>query len=250
MAAGFERAREAARRSLALVPDLAEGHVCLGLNLERGDWDLQAADIEFQRAFELAPGNVDVLIARAGLAGILGRHDEAIELRQKAVALDPLSTTTRRALGSSYAKSGRFDDAVAELHAALDLNPKTGLAHRDLSDIRLQQGRTAEALAEAALEPIPILRLCATANAQHTLGHAAESDAALSTLIADHADVAAYDIALVCAWRGEVDRAFEWLERAYAQRDTGMPLLATDRFLAPLHDDPRWRPFIQKMGLG
>jgi len=248
MAAGFERAREAARRALALAPDLAEGHVCLGMVLERGDWDLRGADVEFQRAFDLAPGNVDVLLARAGLAAILGRNDEAIELRQKAVALDPLSTTTRRALGYSYAKSGRFDDAVAELHAALDLNPKTGLAHRDLSDIRLQQGRTAEAIAEAALEPIPILSLCATANAQHASGHAAESDAALSQLIADHADVAAYDIALVCAWRGEVDHAFEWLERAYAQRDTGMPLLATDQFLAPLHDDPRWSPLIKKMG--
>src|SRR5437773_884260 len=197
MAAGFERAREAARRSLALVPDLAEGHVCLGLNLERGDWDLQAADVEFQRAFELAPGNVDVLVARAGLALILGRHDESIELRKKAVALDPLSTTTRRALGVSYAYYGRFDDAITELHAALDLNPKAGLAHGALSVTLLQQGRTAEALAEAELEPYSIVRLHATAMVRHTLGHAAESDAALSQLIADHASVAAYDIAHV-----------------------------------------------------
>src|SRR5438132_4527468 len=93
VADGFERAREAAKRALALAPDLAEGHVCLGMILERGDWDLQAADVELQRAFELAPGNVDVLVARAGLALILGRHDESIELRRKAVALDPLSTT-------------------------------------------------------------------------------------------------------------------------------------------------------------
>ena len=249
VADGFERAREAAKRALALAPDLAEGHVCLGMILERGDWDLQAADVEFQRAFELAPGNVDVLVARAGLALILGRHDESIELKQKAVALDPLSTTTRRALGVSYAYNGRLDDAITELRAALDLNPKAGLTHGALAVTLLQQGRTVEALAEAELEPYSIVRLHATAMVRHTLGHAAESDAALSQLIADHASVAAYDIAHVCAWRGEVDHAFEWLERGYVQRDTGMPLLATDRFLVPLHNDPRWGPLLRKVGL-
>jgi TolB-like protein/Tfp pilus assembly protein PilF len=248
VAEGFEHSREAAQRALALAPDLAEGHVCLGMVLEQCDWDWQAADVEFQRAYELAPGNVDALRARAGLARILGRHDETIELLQKAVALDPLSTTTRRLLAMRCADNGRFDDAVTELHAALDLNPKAGLTHGSLSLTRLWQGRTAEALAEAELEPYPIFRLLATAMVQHTLGHAAESDAALSKLIADHANVAAYDIAEVCAWRGELDHAFEWLERAYAQRDTGMPSCATNRFFAPLHDDPRWAPFMAKMG--
>jgi TolB-like protein/Flp pilus assembly protein TadD len=248
-AAGFERAREAAQRALALAPDLAEAHVCLGLVLERGDWDLQAAAAEFRRAFELAPGNVDVLKARAGLAGILGRHDEAIELLQRAAALDPLGTSTLRALGGNYSSVGRFDDAETMLRAALDLNPKAGVVHHALSGLRLKQGRPEEALAEASLEPHPVLRLADTALARHALGQAAESDAALSELIADHAEIAAYDIAQVCACRGEVDRAFEWLERGYAQRDSGMPLLANDRFLAPLHDDPRWGPLLRKIGL-
>jgi TolB-like protein/Flp pilus assembly protein TadD len=248
-AAGFERAREAAQRALALAPDLAEAHVCLGLVFERGDWDLQAADAEYRRAFELAPGNVDVLKARAGLAGILGRHDEAIELLQKAAALDPLGTSTLRALGGNYSSVGRFDDAETMLRAALDLNPKAGVVHSALSDLRLKQGRPEEALAEASLEPHPVLRLADTALARHALGQAAESDAALSELIADHAEIAAYDIAQVCAVRGEADRAFEWLERGYAQRDSGMPLVANDRLLAPLHDDPRWRPLLQKVGL-
>ena len=248
-AAGFERAREAAQRALALAPDLAEAHVCLGLVFERGDWDLQAADVEFRRAFELAPGNVDVLIARAGLAGILGRHDETLELLQKAVALDPLGTSTLRALGRSYSSVGRFDDAETTLRAALDLNPKAGVVHSILSSIRLKQGRPDEALAEASLEPHPVLRLFDTAMARHALGQAAESDAALSELIANHAEIAAFDIGQLCAQRGEIDRAFEWLERGYAQRDSGMPLLANDRFLASLHDDPRWGPLLRKVGL-
>ncbi|MET0683061.1 MAG: adenylate/guanylate cyclase domain-containing protein [Casimicrobiaceae bacterium] len=248
VAAGFERAREAAHRALALAPDLAEGHVCLGMVLEDYDWDWKAADVEFRRAFELAPGNGDVLLSLSSLAGVLGRLDEAIELLRKAVALDPLSTATRRFLGLRCAMYGRHDEGVTALHAALDLNPKAGLAHCFLSVTRLWQGRAAEALEEAEQEVLPDFRLLATIMARHTLGHAAESDAALANLIGDHAHVAAYQIAEACTWRGEIDRAFEWLERAYAQRDPGLAHSATDKLLAPLHDDPRWPPFMKKMG--
>jgi TolB-like protein/Tfp pilus assembly protein PilF len=240
--AGSERARETARRALALAPDLAEGHVCLGMVLEDYDWDWKAADVEFRRAFELAPGNGDVLRSLSSLAGVLGRLDEAIELLQKAVALDPLSTTAQRFLGLRCAMYGRHDEGVTALNAALDLNPKAGLAHCFLSVTRLWQGRAEEALAEALQEVLPDFRLLAITMAQHTLGHAAESDAALAKLIDDHADVAAYQIAEACGWRGETGRAFEWLERAYIQRDPGLAHAATDKLLAPLHHDPRWPP--------
>ncbi len=231
VAVGFERARDAAKRALALAPDLAEGHVCLGMVLEDYDWNWKAADAEFRRAFELAPGNGDVLRSLSSMAGVLGRLDEAIELLRKAVALDPLSTAAQRFLGLRCAMYGRHDEGVTALHAALDLNPKAGLAHCFLSVTRLWQGRAAEALEEAKLELLPDFRLLATTMAHHTLGHAAESDAALAKLIEDHGSVAAYQVAEACAWRGEIDRAFEWLERAYAQRDPGLAHSATDKLL-------------------
>jgi len=133
--------------------------------------------------------------------------------------------------------------------AALDLNSKAGVVHSVLSNIRLKQGHPEAALAEASLEPHPVLRLTYTAMARHALGDAAGTDAALSELIADHTQIAAYDIAQVRAQRGEIDRAFEWLERGYLQRDSGMPLLVNDRFLKPLHDDPRWGPLLRKVGV-
>lgn len=202
------------RATSALARSGSRRGTCLSGNvLQSYDWDWKAAEAEFRRAFELAPGNVFVLRAVAGLVGTLGRHDEAIELLQKAAALDPLSTTTQRFLGLRCAMYGRLDDAVAALHVALDLNPKAGLAHCFLSITRLWQGRTAEALEEAELEPFPDFRLLAITLVQHTLGH-----------------------------------ALEWLERAFAQRDPGLAHSATDRFLAPLHGDPRWAPFIKKMG--
>ena len=62
--------------------------------------------------------------------------------------------------------------------------------------------------------------------------------------------MAHYQIAEVYAFRGEIDTAFEWLERAYRQRDGGLPdFLKLDPLLANLHDDPRWPVFLEKMGL-
>ena len=83
----------------------------------------------------------------------------------------------------------------------------------------------------------------------HTLGHTAESDAALHALIAGFGWTAAFQVAEVHAWRNEIEKAFEWLERAYAQRDPGVVYSAVDILLRPLHGDPRWRVFLQQLRL-
>jgi hypothetical protein len=84
---------------------------------------------------------------------------------------------------------------------------------------------------------------------EHSLGHKDAAQAALSTLIAKDADGSAYQIAEVFAWRGEPDAAFEWLDRAYRQRDGGLANVATDAFLKPLRTDARYAAFLKKMGL-
>jgi hypothetical protein len=112
----------------------------------------------------------------------------------------------------------------------------------------LWQGRPDEALLEAEQEPFADFRLMGLAIAHHALGHASESDAALSNLIQDFQGNAAYQIAEACAFRGEVDRAFEWLERAFTQRDPGLAHLPADRLFKPLHADARWQPLLRKMG--
>ena len=248
IAEGYDLAREAAQRALALAPDLAEGHACLGYVLVGYDWDWKAAEAEFQHALVLAPGNADVLRAAGGLAVRLGRRDEGLAFLRKAVALDPLSTSAQRNLGLHCLFGGYFDEALAAFKAALDLNPKTGLIHASLALTRLLQGHAEEALELAGREVLPDFRLLGIAFAQHALGHKEESDATLAKLIEDYGNYAAVQIAEVCAWRGEIDRSFEWLERAYNQRDPGLGHTAVNFFFRPLHADPRWLPFLKKMG--
>jgi tetratricopeptide (TPR) repeat protein len=246
---GYEQAREAAKRAIAIAPDLAEGHVALGHVLQSFDWDWSGATVAFERARALAPGNPEALRACGELIGILGRQEEALSLVRQAIALDPLSSSGHRFLGLRYVIFGHLDEAEQSLRTALDLNPTAGLAYCFLSMARLFQGDAVEALELARHEPLPDFRLLGEMVAEHSLGHAEASDRALAQLIAEHGHAAAYQVAEALAWRGEKDRAFEWLERSYVQRDPGLSHTLTDPFFKSLHGDPRWLPFLRKMRL-
>jgi len=246
---GFERGREAAQRALRLVPNLAEGHVALGQVQESYDWDWAAADASFRRALELAPGDGGVLQAAAGLARALGRHDEAHELIGKAIALDPLSMRAHRQAAIISVMSNRLDEAAASFQLSIDLNPAAGLNHAFLALTRLLQGRAAEGLELAEAESHDVFRNLAFTMIHHALGHPRESETALQTLIEDFGWTAAFQIAQAYAARNDSENAFEWLERAYVQRDPGVTYSATDLFLRTLHGDPRWQPFLRKIHL-
>jgi TolB-like protein/class 3 adenylate cyclase/Tfp pilus assembly protein PilF len=246
---GYERARDAAQRALRLAPDLAEGHIALGAVLEGHDWNWTAAEASYRRALELAPGDANALRAVAQLSRVQGRVDEALELIRKAVGLDPLSVRTHRQAAMIAIMDERFDDAVASFQLALDLAPKAGLNHAFLAITRLLQGHAEEGLALAEGESHGVFRNVAFAMIHHSLGQPTESDAALETLIEGFGWTAAYQVAEVYAYRNEVDKAFEWLARAYAQRDPGAAYTASDVLLRPLHGDARWQPFLQRMGL-
>ena len=84
--------------------------------------------------------------------------------------------------------------------------------------------------------------------AYHALGRKADSDAALAALIAKWEKDSPYNIAYVYAFRGEADKAFEWLDKAVEYRDTGLGLIVTDNLFDKIHADPRWLAFLRKIG--
>src|SRR6476620_5869996 len=110
------------------------------------------------------------------------------------------------------------------------------------------QGRPIEALAEFEQEPIRKFRLLGLALVHHARGSGTQSEEALRELVERESIVGACQIAWAYAYRGEPDRAFEWLERACARHDTPS-WLARHPLLRSLHADRRWRPFLEKMDL-
>ena len=247
--AGFERAVRAAERSIALEPDLAEAYIAHGWIARAWEWDWKGAEASHKRALELAPGNSMVLNATGTLLGNLGKFEEAIALFRRAVGLDPLNVPINRNLGLYCLASGALDEAGAALDRALLLNAQGGLTHTWKALVELARGSKDGALAEAEKEVSEIFRLVGTAVVRFSRGEKEASDAALGELVARHGPDSPYQVAEVHGARGEADKAFEWLERAFAFRDPGLSYLKIDPFLKGLHGDPRWQVLLEKMRL-
>ncbi len=246
---GRRLAREAVERALALNPNLAEAHGQMGLLKLIVDLDWVGADASFQRAVALAPGNPDIALQASYLPAAFGRFEEALELGRRAVELDPLNASSRENLGQLRFFMGRYDEAAADFKKALELNPDARISHFFGSLTYVMKGRAQDALAEIEGERNDQFRLQIYAIAYHALGREKESDAAFSELIAKYHTVSAYPIAEVYAFRNQPDQAFEWLERAYAQRDGALPLTNEDPLLKSLHSDPRYAAFLKKIRL-
>ncbi|HSA92131.1 MAG TPA: protein kinase [Terriglobales bacterium] len=246
---GYGKAREAVKRALELDPNLAEAHAAMGKIQRSYDWDWAGADASFRRALALEPGNATVLRHVAGLAATLGRFEEALPLDRRAVELDPLSAPAFFYRGMDAYYAGRLEEAEAAFRKALELTPERPLTHNLLSRIYLEQSDPQRALAEIEREPELLWSLFGRALVYHALGRKKESDAALTEMIAKYQAVSAYQIAQAYGFRGEADRAFEWLERAYTQRDGGLTQLKGDPLLRNIERDPRYAPFLKKMNL-
>lgn len=245
----YANARQEADKALELDSTLAEAHSAIGWIKTFHDWDWTGADAAYKKALELEPANADIVRRSAVLAGTLGRFDEAITLDRRAIELDPLGVTTHFNLAIYTFYAGRWQEAEAAIRKALELNPQYPGAHFQLGLIYLVQSKTEKALAEMQEEPAEDYRAYGVALAYHALGKRKEADAALEDCIKEFQNSGAFQIAEIFAFRGETDKAFEWIERAYKQRDSVLAVIKGDPMLRNLEHDPRYRAFLQKMKL-
>ena len=246
---GTNRARKAAERALELEPDLPEALVRLGAIQMNFDRDWKAAETSFRRALVMAPGNPSVLRLTGNLVSNLGRLDEAIELYRRAVEVDPLSPAGYLSLAITYHAADRLPEAEGAYRMALELAPSRMGIRYGLGLVLLARGRAEDALREARLETEEVYRLWSSAVILHHLGRRDESNFMLEELIRKYGEGGAYQVAEVFAARGQVDRAFEWLERAYEQKDGGLSEMKMEPSFRSLHHDPRWSVFLAKVGL-
>jgi len=249
-AVGAATARAVAQKALELDPAAAKAHFALGLVQFSHDWDWPAAQASLDRAIELDPNEAMALSLAGSLAQVLGRDEAGIELCRRAVASNPLGAYERVQLGWALAQAGQLDDAEKEIRTALELAPDYAQGWYLLGVTLLLKGQPQAALDAMQSEPGEKWRLSGLPLAYHALGRKQESEAALREAKAKYAETMTYQIALVHAYRGETDEAFDWLDRSYEVRDTGMAwFLRTDPLLANLKSDPRYAALLRKMKL-
>ncbi len=245
---GYAQAREAAMKALAIDPEYAPAHARLGWIAMYGDNDLAGAAQHFKRALALDPADLNVLRNSATLLESLGRLDEALALEE--AARPPRSGERDGALQPglppAHGRPARRGDRVVPHRA--EPEPGPGRAHCQLGNALLLKGDAQGALAEIEQETSEICKMIGLPMAYHALGRKADSDAALAALIAKYEKDAPYNIAYVYAFRGEADKAFAWLDKAVEYGDPGLGEIVTENLFDKIHADPRWLPFLRKVG--
>jgi TolB-like protein/Flp pilus assembly protein TadD len=245
----FARSREAVTKALEIDPEYAPAHAQLGWIAMYGDNDLAAAAKHVEHALALDPTNLDVLRNAATLLGTLGRTDQALAVETAVVRRDPVNVTALYNLGLYQRSAGRYDDSIASYRTVLGLSPGRGSAYSNLSVALLLKGDAAGALVEIQKETNEVWRMIGLPIAYHALGRKAESDKALTALIGKYGKDGPFNIAYIYAFRGEADKAFEWLDKALEYQDPGISeIVSESRLFANIQADPRWLPFLRKIG--
>src|SRR5712692_6674613 len=242
----WPKAREDAEKAVAIAPTLAEAHAALGWVRFFTEWRFAEGLSELKRAKELAPANPTANDLLARVIVYLGRLDEAENQGRQAVELDPLASAPKNNLARILWYEGKLDEADVVARKAAELQPNSASSRRWQVLVAIQRGDKETALREAQLEPDESYRRFELAVAQYARGDRTAADAALADLIA-HDQGLDYQVAQVYAVRGEKEKAFEWLQIAFDNHDTGMLALLVDPLLNSLRDDPRFKMLIAKM---
>ena len=245
----YVKARAASDEALRLDPDLAAGHAARGLLLQWVDFDWTGAEAEYRRAAELAPADALARFTLARMSATLGHPQQAISMLREALTIDPRNGSAWHWLGWTLAAVGQVEEAEQAARRAVTLTPTSPFIAAGLVIIQIQRGETGAALSVAQQIPADIWRSIALAFALQSGNDLPAADQAVKSLIETSADGSAYQIAEVYGLRRDPDSMFQWLDRAWDTRDTGIGRLLTDPFILRYRDDPRFAAFCKKVGL-
>jgi TolB-like protein/DNA-binding winged helix-turn-helix (wHTH) protein/Flp pilus assembly protein TadD len=248
--AGFQRARRAAEFALKLDPRRANAHAILGAIYTEYDRDWNAANREFKQALNLAPHDGTVLWRVAQLPVALGQYETARRLYKESLLYDPLFAPDYIMLAAIEQRSGHLQEAETAARRLLEIAPTYDCGHLYLGYTLLLEGDREAALAEMMREGNPLGQAQGLALVYHALGREDESKAALRTLVTEGANTYAAEIAEVYAYRGDLENALQWLNRASDQMDPILFMLVkADPWLKNLEGDPRFKAFLWKINL-
>lgn len=251
------QAKAAAMKALEIDDQLAEAHASLAEILHNYYWDFPAEERELKRALELNPNYATAHQWYGEYLTSMGRHDEAIAEMHHAVELDPLSVIINRTLGDAYYFARRYDEAIDQYHKTIEIDPNFALAHALLADAYVAKGRYTEAVAEYAKAEELGLGGGTKQSAAAMLDSYAKGGwkgnllymAARFEEQSKHGYVQSYIVACVYAELRNTEKAFTWLEKAYQERDSIMPLLKVDPRLDSLRSDPRFADLVRRVGI-
>ncbi len=251
----FPKANVAAMKAREIDDSLAEAHNSLAYVRLNHDWNWLEAEREFKRALALNPDYATAHHWYAEHLTAMGSFAQAQAEIKRAQELDPLSLVINAFVGWTFYMARQYDQAVEQCHKTLEMDPTFTIAHLWLGQAYEQKGMYAEAIAEfqraIAGSGRSTFLLAALGHAHAASGNRAGAASLLEELteLSKHRYVAPYFLAVIEAGLGEHDRAFEFLEKAYAERSSWLVFLKVEPRLDSLRGDPRFQELLRRVGL-
>jgi serine/threonine protein kinase/Tfp pilus assembly protein PilF len=252
----FARARAAAQKALEMDDTLAEANASRGWISTNYEWDWPAAESKYRRAIELNPSYATAHQWYAEYLSYMGRHDESVAEAKRAQELDPFSMIINTDLGQVLYYARQYDQAIEQLQKTLELDPNFIVAHFFLAFVYAQKAMNDKAIAEAqrAMDLSARDHSLILAQLGATYSYSGRRDDAKKVLdelhqLSNQRYVSPFYMALIYMGLGQKDQAFEWLERAYKERDHWLETLKVHPWLDSLRSDPRFTALLKRIGL-
>ena len=249
-------ARKAAVKALHLDPTLGEAHASLGFFTFLYDWDWLKAEVEFKRAIDLTPNYSQAHHWYSIFLAHMGRHEEAVREAQLAQRLDPLSLLMNQTAGMVLCLARQYDRAIDELRKVIDMDANYAAAHGTLGLVYARKGMCEQAIEEfervaslAGGHPGVATSVKALTAYTYAVCNRTDKARALVDEISAEPTASAYLLATIYASLGEHDRALDWLDRAYADRDVQVVALKVDPAFDPLRPTTRFQELVARLGL-
>lgn len=238
--------RKIADKMLAMDSKLAETHVALGRTaLVEMRWP--EAELAYNRALALSPGNLNAINSLSSLMGVLGKKEEKLVFALRALARDPLDLRALLNTTVAHANLGHCADAAEITRKALNLVPQASRFHGVLAHCwQFHQADYAKAIDLYAKEPLDFMKETGLAIAYNKLGQQGKAQQHMDQLIADNGEAASFQYAQVYAQWGEPEKALDALERAWDINDAGILTMNADEFLSPIRQHPRFIALLEK----
>jgi TolB-like protein/tRNA A-37 threonylcarbamoyl transferase component Bud32 len=249
----FPLAQTAALKALELDEGSAEAHAALASYHTYFGWDWGVAEHHYRRVRELSPQEAEGLMGYSFFLAAMRRGDEAIEQAAQCLEREPLNAFCKEYYGWQLVRLRRYEDGEQYYRALSAAGETPRYAHASLWRVHAARGRHADAVQAAA-------RFFAAGDRQDVadallagfgqggyrmaMSHAAEALAQPP----DGRYMLPIPIARLYTEAGDHERALDWLERGYAERDTLLVYLNVEDYWDPLRSHPRFQAILRFMG--
>ena len=211
------------------------------------NWDLDSVQYFIDKVKRLDPNNGDLSGAEATLAFSQGNMEKAITLFEENLTYDPVAPNTFMQIGMAYYYLGDYKLSQKYLNKTLALSPDFFGANFFMGNTYLFENKLDQALDFFNKESFEGYQLMGQSLVTFKQKKLSKSDKIVAKLIMDFEFMMPFQIAEIYGFRGKINKAFEWLDKAYEYRDGGLLQMINDPMLQSLTNDPRWNAFLIKM---